>query len=410
MGHRQTILIVSMAPGDALRTARASGLRVTLVTNATLTWQSEYIDQLLAVDPYDPSALLETLREQSLASKFAAIVTYDERAVVATAQVAASLGLRSNSVSAAYAARNKLVMREHFLKHGLACPRFAAARTLYDALHFAEEVVKYPLVIKPLFGFASQGVVRIDSPEELCQSLPLISGIAASYAPFVGDDPQRDCLLLEEYMPGREIAVDAILDNGVPRWIGMFDKPNPLEGPTFEETIYVTPSREREDVQQAVQQEVTKGVRALGLHMGAIHAELRITPEGPRLLEIGARPIGGACARAHIYCLGLDYHSLVFASALGHPVEVPRTDKTPSGVMMMPVPGRGQLRSVEGLDEARAVPGVRDVFVLAKLGDTIELFPEQGCYLGFILATGQSPEAVERSLNTAFSSIRFELG
>jgi len=406
---QRTILFVSMGTGDALRAAKGLGLHVVMATDTELKWQRNYVDEQIAINPYDGRYALKEIMDYSVRYPINGVVTFDERAVPTAAAIAQALGLPGNTYEAAYAARNKFVMRTRFYESGLLCPRFGIAKTPDVAEQLARESIGFPLILKPVFGFASQGVVRINEPEELWEFFPVIKRIVKSYEAFIHDDRYGDYLLLEEYLSGREVAVDAVLAEGKANWIGIFDKPNPLEGPTFEETIYVTPSNESDQIQSEIFKEVERGARSLGLRTGPLHAEVRITRDGIAIIEIGARPIGGMCARAHNYCLGLDYSEIVLRNALGDPVEVRYNSHIPAGVMMVPVPGAGRLVGVEGVEEARRVHGVRDVFIMARPGDVIRTFPEQGCYLGFILATGSSTREVEQSLNQSHSLLQFEL-
>jgi biotin carboxylase len=409
MPEERTILFVSAATGDALRAAKRLGLRVVVLTDMELTWQRQYVDHQLAVCPYRPEEAFDAAAAFNLRHKLDGLATFDERAVPVAALIGGKLGLKGNSYEAAYAARNKFIMRSRLSEGGIACPRFGIAHTAGEAERLARDSIKYPLVLKPLFGFGSQGVLRVDGPEQLSRAFPLIQGIAASHGHFVGDDPYRDCLLLEEFLSGREVAVDGILQHGRAHWFGMFDKPNPLEGPTFEETIYVTPSSEDGRLQAEIFAEVERGALALGLQTGPIHAEVRIDGDRLRLIEIGARAIGGICARAYTYCLGEDYCEYVIRNALGESFEFKGGERVPAGVMMLPVPNPGRLVGVDGVEEARSVEGVRDVFIMAKPGDLLRGFPEQGCYIGFITASGPSTREVEEALNKSHSLLRFQL-
>jgi len=407
--EKSTLLFVSMASGDALRAAKRLGLRIAMLTDLNLTWQQQYIDDVINISPYDQQRTIDAIVDYSERYRLSTVITYDERCVPVTALVRDCLKLSGITYDTAYAARNKFVMRQRLSEGGLACPRFGIARTFAEAEQVARDNIYFPLVLKPLFGFASQGVLRLNCPEELREAFPVVKRIADSHKPFLGDDSYSDYLLLEEYLSGREVAVDGLIQNGTAHWFGIFDKPDPLEGPTFEETIYVTPSSENPDLQSEILAEVARGAHALGLQTGPLHAELRITNHGLRIIEIGARAIGGVCARAHTYCLGFDYNEYVLRNALGELVEFEHQECTPSGVMMLPVPGTGRLVDVSGIEEARNVSGVRDVFIMAKPGDVIKAFPEQGCYLGFILASGSNTSEVAEILNKSHSCLRFKL-
>jgi biotin carboxylase len=404
----QSILIVSTCCEDALRAAKHKGLRVLLMYDAEVSLQGENIDNQIWIDPHDIGCREEAIAQLKMLDPLSGVLTFDERAVPMAAAISEALGLPGNTYKSAYSARNKFVMRKSFADHGIPCPRFAIADTIERAKDIAQQDVGFPLVVKPLFGSVGQGVVRVDRNYELASAFEGTQLIARSYEYFVKTDIYRDYVLLEEYMEGRELSVDGVIDRGKFQWIGIFDKPNPLCGPTFEETIITTPSLETPEVQMEVLDMAERGARALGLRHGPVHAELRLTDNGPRILEIAARPIGGLCGRAHSFCLGIDYYEVMISNALGQTVQIPHGDRVPAGVMMLPVPKPGRLSAINGVQEARRVDGVRDVVILARPGDIVRSFPQQGWYIGFILATGASPREVQATLNESHSLLQFE--
>lgn len=405
----RTIVFVSTASTDALLAARKLGLRVVLIYDEELECGAEYVDEQLWFDPHDIHCAAHVIAALQTLKPLHGVITTDERAVPFTGAISEGLNLPGNSYEASYAARNKFIMRQRLSEHGVPCPVFAVARTLSAALSVSTERIGFPLVLKPLFGTVSQGVLRVNNPSELQECFPIVKRVAQSYDYFVRDDQYRDCLLLEQYMEGREMALNGFISAGRIQWIGTLDKPKPLQGPTFEETILLTPSRESAEVLKEVFAMAERGISALGLRHGALHVELRLTADGPRILEIAARPIGGICGRAHTFCLGSDYYEMVVQNTLGDPVIVPHAEIRPAGVMMLPVPRAGRFLSVRGLNEARRVPGVSEVNIVVREGQVISTFPEQGYYIGFILASGATADDVEHSLNTASSLLQFQI-
>jgi biotin carboxylase len=405
----KTLLIVSTASPEVLRAANRLGLRVLLMYDDKLTCDDDLIHHQIWCDPHDIKSVQETLLQLEPLKPIHGILTTDERAVLTGAKLAEALGLPSHPYSAVYAARNKFEMRRRLTESRIPCPRFGIARTLAEAEHLASERVRFPLVLKPLFGMVSQGVVRANDDKELKEWFPEVKRIAGLHGYFVKNDPYRDFILMEEYMKGEEISLDGIASRNQIQWVDIFDKPNPLEGPTFEETILVTPSNKPPEVREAVLAMVEQSARALGLCHGPIHAELRLTASGPRILEIAARPIGGMCGTAYNYCIGSDYYEIVVRNALGDPVTVPTSTRTPAGVMMVPVPKAGRYIGVNGVEQARSLPGIENVTIVAKPGQILHGFPEQGWYMGFILAKGSSQDEVVRSLNDAHSRLKFDI-
>ena len=328
------------------------------------------------------------------------------------ADAARRLGLAANAPAAMIAAGNKLVMRERLAAAAatdadLRQPRFLAAGRRDDPSLVAARVateggVGFPCVVKPLMLSGSRGVIRADDPASFAAAFARTSRLLGDPAVRRLDPEAADRILVEAFVPGRECALEGLLSGGTLDVLALHDKPNPLDGPTFEETLYVTPSRLSAEDQGRVSRATASAARALDLATGAIHAELRLGPEGPVIIEVAARPIGGLCARSLRFEGGLTLEDVVVRHALGWSPR-PARERRPSGVMMIPIPVRAPavLRSVAGLDAARAVPGVTEVVVSVRPGETVVPLPEGASYLGFIFALGDTPAAVERALRNA---------
>jgi biotin carboxylase len=270
--------------------------------------------------------------------------------------------------------------------------------------------VQFPCVLKPLRLAASQGVIRANNPEEFQAAVARIRALLESPEIQVTHEAELDRLLVERYIPGPEVAVEGLLTRGRLRVLAIFDKPDPLEGPYFEETIYVTPSRMPEEMQERIADCAAATVRALGLEHGPVHAEFRVNEQGPWVLEAAPRPIGGLCSRALRFGSKrvLLEELLVRHAMRMEGWDLDREDDA-SGVMMIPVPTSGVLESVGGEELARATPGIEDVQITARLHDFIAAWPEGSSYLGFIFARGSSPAETESALRLAHSHLRFEI-
>ena len=353
----------------------------------------------------------------------AIVPTNDQTAHVA-ALAARALGLAANPPDAAYRARNKRRMRESLRAAGVDCPRFVCAPMQIDAddlMHAVEGSVGFPCVLKPLLLSGSRGVMRADDRDSLRGALARLRAILEipEQRPTADDDPDSAQILVEEFIPGAEVAVEGLLADGRFFPLAIFDKPDPLDGPFFEETIYVTPSRHPAETQAAIVEATARAARAMGLVCGPVHAELRLPPAGPpSVIEVAARTIGGLCGRTLRFSLGesqagddesATLEELVVGLALGTFREPPSRSKGASGVMMLPIPQGGVLRSVEGEDRARAVPGIVDLAVTARPGERLVPLPEGASYLGFLFARGETPAAVEASLRAAHGELRFEI-
>lgn len=337
-----------------------------------------------------------------------AVVGMDDDTAVLAATIAPALGLPANPVAATEAARDKHRQRELFAAAGIPIPAFTCHRISDDPEQIAGRV-PYPCVLKPLRLAASRGVIRADTPEEFVSARARLAAILAQPDAAACGEPARH-YLVEAFIPGVEVAVEGLVEKGRLHVLALFDKPDPLDGPYFEETIYVTPSRLSADVRAAIEDCAARAVRALGIERGPVHAEVRWNQKGAWLIEIAARPIGGRCSAVLRFGEGyMSLEELLLRRALDLPVASLEREPSASGVMMIPVPGAGTLKSIRGRDVAAAVPGVVEVVITAHQGERLVPWPEGARYPGFIFARGANAAAVERSLREAHRQLAFEL-
>jgi len=364
-------------------------------------------DNLLTLDFADPLKAARSVADFARRHPVDAVVPVDDRTTVVGAAIAERLGLRSSSVEAVSTTRNKHRMREAFARAGVRSPRFALLNVADDPEDAAERAT-YPCVLKPTVLAGSRGVIRADDPAAFVAAFRRIAAILAE-SEMAGLGDGREEVLVEEFIPGREVALEGLLVGGELHVLALFDKPDPLDGPYFEETIYVTPSRLPEDVQAAIAAETRWAARALGLVEGPIHAELRVNEHGPWVVEVAARTIGGLCSRTLRFGAGSSLEELVIRHALGVELDSLERERRPAGVMMIPIPRGGVLRAVQGREDAAAVPGIEDVTISAHVGQELVPLPEGSRYLGFILARAESPDAVEAALRTAHARLHFDV-
>ena len=370
-------------------------------------------------EPREDQVSLDYRRPERAAARIAAlsrerpvrgIVPASDATAVIAALAAERLGLPHNPPAAARRAANKHSTRVAFAAAGLPTPRFQLHEVGDDPERAAAEA-PYPCVLKPLIFSASRGVIRADDPASFVAAWRRIVRLLEWTRPErrAREEGAAERLLVESFVPGPEVAVEGLLRGGRPEILALFDKPDPLDGPFFEETIYVTPSRKPADVQAAIVEATTAACRALGLSEGPIHAELRLPPPGPLVLEVAARSIGGLCSRALRFGAGLTLEEVLVAHAMGLPLDALRREARASGVMMIPIPRRGVLHGVVGIEAARAVPHVEDVVITAPEGREIEPLPEGDSYLGFLFARADRPEEVEAALRAAHARLRIDV-
>ena len=336
-----------------------------------------------------------------------AVIALGDRPTPTAAYAAEALGISGNPPAAAEICRSKLRQREVLRAASIRVPdflSFAVSDDLSDVLTQA----KFPCVVKPLSLSASQGVIRANNPDEFADAVRRIRLLMESPEIQVLREPDRDRLLVETYIPGREVAVEGLIDRGRLRVLAIFDKPDPLEGPYFEETIYVTPSRLPVETQKEIEECARSAIGALGLTTGPVHAEFRVNESGPWMLEISPRPIGGLCSRALRFGLdGVSLEELLLRHALGIAGSDLEREEAASGVMMIPVPRSGIFEGVDGIGEAEKVAGVMEIRITARVHDYVAAWPEGSSYLGFIFSRADSPPDAEESLRAAHGKLRF---
>ena len=364
-------------------------------------------ERLLTLPFKDPAASVRQVSDYARRYPIAAVVPVDDATTVVGAAIGQALGLRANPMAAVSATRNKLAMREALGRAGVPQPEFAAFGVKEDPAVVAMGV-SYPCVLKPLVLSASRGVIRADTPAELAAAWARIAAILAlPEIRELGDGASK--ILVESFVPGIEVALEGMLTAGQLQTLALFDKPDPLDGPYFEETIYVTPSRLPEARQSAVADCAARAARALGLTDGPVHAELRINAAGPWLIELAARSIGGLCARTLRFGTGMTLEEIILRHALDWPIASLEREGPAAGVMMIPIPRGGILRGVDGLDQARAAPGIEDITISMHTGQRVVPLPEGSEYLGFIFSRAASPDEAEASLRRAHALLRFQI-
>lgn len=325
-----------------------------------------------------------------------AVIGVDDQAVLTAAEAAAVLDLPHNPVGAVAATRDKAALRRILAAEGISQPDFRTAPP--GAVSAAAAELGFPVVIKPTSLSASRGVIRADNAGEASVAENRIRAILEG-----ADLPATAPLLVERYIPGDEIVIEGLLGPTGLEVLAVIDKPDPLEGPYFEETLFVTPSRHEASMQDAAVRLVERAVEELGLITGPIHAEIRIDAEKQcHLIEIAARSIGGLCGRAFTFgLLGESLEVLILRSALGLRSPDSSPARPSSGVLMLPIPATGTLTGVAGIEAAREVPGVDDVTITVATGRRVVTLPEGDRYLGFVFAGGPDPDSVETSLRRA---------
>lgn len=403
------VLLVAATTGYQTRSftaaARKLGIDVVLATDRCHILEDPWWDHAIPVRFEEP----ELSAQQLAAYTVEGVVAVADRPTLVAALTAQRLGLPFHSPRSVAVCRDKHEMRRIFDTAGLPVPRNFRVALDRDPNDIAGDV-RFPCVLKPLGLSASRGVIRANNAAEFADAFERIRRILMQPEIRQFREEWNEAIQIEDYIDGREFALEGLMTRGDLKALAIFDKPDPLEGPYFEETIYVTPSRESAAIQAEIIETTRRAACALGLSHGPVHAEMRVNEKGIYMLEVAARPIGGLCARALRFEGGLTLEEAVILHAVDR---MPPDDLTlfppASGVMMIPVPRAGVFESVSGIDEALLTPGVDDVVITAKPGQKLLPLPEGASYTGFIFAGGDDPAEVESSLREAHSRLTFEI-
>src|SRR5712691_2632778 len=383
----------------------ARGLNLDVVVGIYLPETlSEYWHVPLGLDFLDPEASVRTIVEYARQHPIAAIIAVDDSASEIAARASSKLSLAHNSPQAAEAARDKLLMRRLMSAGSAPSPVFRPFLLSDDAALVATQVT-YPCVVKPLRLSGSRGVIRADNMEEFIAAFNRLKRLLLAEG-YIEEEP---AILVEDFIPGFEVALEGILTHGQLKVLALFDKPDPLDGPFFEETIYITPSRLPEEVQQDIADCVAVAAASLDLREGPVHAELRVNEQGPWMLEIAGRSIGGLCSTILEFGSGMCLEELILRNALGLEIRSIEREQRAAGVMMIPIPSAGMLKAVHGIEEAKKVPLISGVEITARLHHLLVPLPEGASYLGFIFARGDTPAQVEQAIRKAHKLLRLDI-
>ena len=389
------------------------GVQLAYVTDRCHELADPWGDHAIAARFANPEEAAATAMESLRHKPLDAFLALGDAPSVAAAYAARGLGLSGNHPAAVEACQNKFRMREVFRDADLLNPWFRVI-PLFPEREPSLLGIRYPCVLKPLSLSASQGVMRANNRDEFREAgRRLARLLERPDLQMKGTSPSRE-MLVEEYIPGAEVAVEGVLVDGELKLLANFDKPDPLKGPYFEETIYVTPSRLSLEQRAAIYHTASQAIGAIGLSHGPVHAEFRINERGVWPIEVAPRPIGGMCAASltfisarHAESIGLE--ELILHHAIGEDINAWQREPAASGVMMIPVPYSGVFERVDGIDEAKRVPYVTDVQITARVHDPIVAWPEGSSYLGFIFAKAENPADAEQALRNAHAKLHFEI-
>ena len=410
------VLLLATTTGYQIRSfgeaAETLGVGLVFASDRCDQLEDPWWDQAIPIRFHEELASVRAIQDAFGETPPNGVLAVGDRPVTLAARLNDAFGLPGNPISAALATRSKLESRLALKAAHLRVPWFRPFSLDADPWETSLSIA-YPAVVKPLAMSGSRGVMRVNSSCEFVRAVARLRALMAQPDVRIERDAAHDRLLVESFIPGREFAVEGVMTAGAFRLFAIFDKPDPLDGPFFEETIYVTPSREPADVQDRIAAAVASAASALDLRHGPVHAECRVNERGVFVLEVAARPIGGLCSRALSFVSPrgsrASLEEVLLRHAIGEDITGYSRDRDASGVMMIPIPYRGIYKGVHGEDEARAVGGVTEIRITARPDVTLVPLPEGRSYLGFIFARAADALGAERALRVAHAQLRFAI-
>jgi biotin carboxylase len=383
------------------------GVEVVAASEISSSLESQNPENLLTLDFFNPEQAAEQAARYAKQFPLDALIPVDEDTAVASGFIAAALGLQQNSIASVQIAKNKYLMRDTLRQAGVRVPRFWHFTLDEEAGELARNV-NYPCVVKPVFLSTSRGVMRVNDEKEFVEAVHRLENLLRlPHIAKKGGAAKRE-ILVEEFLAGFEVAVEGVLSESKLQTLAIFDKPDALDGPFFEETIYLTPSRLPANVQQQIIQTTQAASLAMGLTKGAIHAELRINDAGVWVIEVAARAIGGLCSRTLRFGdEKISLEELILRQAIGQDVSPYERESLAAGVMMIPIPRAGMLREVRGIEDAKQTANIEDVIITAHITQNLLPPPEGASYLGFIFSRAETPDLAEKALRQAHNKLEF---
>ena len=391
--------------------AERMGVPLVLASDNCHSLDDPWNDGALSVRFHQPKASAAKIKEFAQHQAIDGVVAIGDAPTTTAAVVASELGVPFHPADAVEACRNKFLARERYKSSQMRVPWYTRFKAHADE-HLASRAVPYPCVLKPLGLSASRGVIRANDEREFEDAFARIRRLLQDKTVKILREESAAWIQVESFISGREFAVEGLVTGGKLQVLAIFDKPDPLEGPFFEETIYVTPSRLTSDEQAELVRCADLGVAAIGLTHGPVHMEMRLNEEGAWMLDVAARPIGGLCAGAlHFERNGqsVSLEELILRHAMGEDLTSCSREPQASGVMMIPIPQAGFYEGVEGIEVAEQVTGIERIEITAKLRQKLVPLPEGSSYLGFIFSRAPSPLEVENALRAAHSKLKFQI-
>lgn len=391
---------------DFIQAAEKLGIKTLIASEGKHSIISAYAQGIHLDFTADSDIVFEALKSAVTGFSIVGVVATDDYTTGLAARIAKYLGLPHNNPDAVQLTQRKDLARTCLSRHGVCIPEHQRIDLNQDSQTIKDQIdgLVFPVVVKPVALSASRGVIRANNLAELESAIERVRCLLISMNDL--DDDAKRYLLIEEFISGREVAFEGMLSSGQLSVLTIFDKPDPLEGPFFEESYYITPTALSQELQDKIQAVLENACQAYGLSEGPVHAECRLRDDEVFVIEIAARTIGGLCGRLLNVGTGYSLEELVLTQAMGKPINFEKQEQA-AGVLMIPIPQAGVFKRVEGLLDAQRILFVDEINIQIREGHELVPLPEGASYLGFIFAYAPTTQQAEQALRDAHAKLKF---
>lgn len=386
------ILGASALQVPAIKKAKEKGLYVYALDYDEKAVGIADADEFLCISTIDKAAVLEAARKYN---PDYIITSTSDMPVRTVAWVNEQLG-RENDISFedSICATDKAAMRRRMKDKGVPIPQFHVIDSLEELITAADKMPER-FIIKPADNAASRGVFLVDKTKA-----PNYKEIYS----FTHEYSRSGEVLVEEFMTGPEVSVESFTINDVTHIITITDK-KVTEIPFFVETGHTEPSRLPANVQEDIRAVATKAIAAVGIHNGPSHTEIKVTPEGAKLVEIAAR-LGGDFITSKLVPLstGVDLIDCCISETIGDDIHVEKTLNRGSAIRFI-ASAPGEITSVSGIENAKNLAGVCEVELYLHIGDKVASLESSSDRVGHVIAIGKDADEAERICEKALGMI-----
>jgi len=384
------ILGASILQLPAIQKAKALGYFVGVVDSDPDALGIRYADRYFGVSTIDTQRVVEAAVEFQADGIMTLATDMPVRSIAVACE---ALGLPGLSLDTAIKSTDKGEMMQAFKAHAVSHPWFIISSSI-DQLDSMKDSIEYPCVVKPTDNSGSRGVVLVNDENEMFGAYE-----------YSQQQSRSGKIIVQEYLRGNEVSVEVVVRNGIPHALAVTDKIT-SGSPHFVEMGHSQPSKLGANTVVAITDLACQAIKAVGIHNGPAHVEIMVTQSGPVMIELGAR-MGGDFIASHLVPLstGVDMVEAVIHQSCGERFDLHRKHSKGSVAKYLEVP-RGKIAEIDGIEQARRIPGVRDVIMMKRIGDIVGDVSCSADRAGVVIAQGEDVYLAENACQQAIQRLR----